>query len=81
MTRRTGRRTPNLTLQAPRLLALREVMAITGLARSTIYKLKAQGRFPVPLRVTDHAVRWILREILEFIASCPRAGSDRSPKD
>ena len=81
MSRQNDRRTRKPTSRRPQLLPLRDVKAMTGLGKSTIYKLKAAGRFPAPVRVTDRAVRWILEEVLEFVESCPRAGSDRSPKE
>ena len=68
----------NLTSVATRLLTLHEVMQMTALSRSSIYNLMARGRSPVPVRVTDHAVRWIEQEIRDFIASRPRARYGRT---
>ena len=61
----------------PRLLTLRDVTEATALSRSVIYDLMAESRFPKPLRVGDRAVRWIEDEVIEYIASRPRAGSQR----
>ena len=61
----------------PRLLTLRDVMAATALSRSAIYALMAESRFPKPIRIGSRAVRWVEQEVLDFIASRPRAGSDR----
>lgn len=55
------------------LLTLREVMRKTKMSRSTIYALKAAGKFPQPIRVSSHAVRWIAAEVDAWIASRPRA--------
>ena len=41
-----------------RMLRRSEVEARTGLSRSTIYKLMADGGFPRPARLTPGAVRW-----------------------
>ncbi len=60
-----------------RLLTLRDVMSITALSRSSVYALMAESRFPKPLRVGSRAVRWVESEILDFIASRPRGGSER----
>ena len=60
-----------------RLLTLREVTAITSLSRSVIYAMMAESRFPKPIRIGSRAVRWVEQEVLDFIASCPRAGTDR----
>ncbi|MCY3845321.1 MAG: AlpA family phage regulatory protein [Acidobacteria bacterium] len=62
------------------LLTLREVKEITHLSRSVIYDLMERGLFPRPIRVGRRAVRWIEREVVEFIARCPRAGGGRPSK-
>lgn len=78
MTERNDSRTLNPVPVPARLLGLREVMRMTGLSRSSIYDLRARGRFPQPVRVTEYAVRWIEEEVLDFIASRPRAGAART---
>lgn len=40
------------------LLRRNQVEAMTGLARSTIYKLIKAGSFPKPIQLTDRAVAW-----------------------
>ena len=60
-----------------RLLTLRDVMRITALSRSAIYALMAKARFPKPIRIGSRAVRWVEQEVLDFIASRPRGGSER----
>ena len=62
---------------ATRLLTLRDVTGMTALSRSAIYALMAESRFPKPIRIGTRAVRWVEQEVLDFIASRPRAGSDR----
>ncbi|MCY4634553.1 MAG: AlpA family transcriptional regulator [Acidobacteria bacterium] len=61
-----------------RLLTLREVCEMTGLSRSSIYAMMAAGEFPKPIRIGARAVRWYENEVRAFIASRPRAGSNRS---
>ena len=46
-----------------RFLRLPEVMARTGLSRSTIYVRLEEGRFPRPVSVGGRAVGWIEAEI------------------
>lgn len=41
-----------------KLLRLREVMARTGLGKSTIYRKIAGGTFPKPVGVGVKSVRW-----------------------
>ena len=60
-----------------RLLTLRDVMAMTALSRSAVYALMAESRFPKPIRIGSRAVRWVDQEVADFIASRPRAGSER----
>ena len=59
-----------------RLLKLKEVVAATGLSRSSIYALIAEGLFPRPLQVGRRAVRWIEQEVQEWLSSRPRSGTD-----
>ena len=61
----------------PRLLALRDVTQATALSRSAVYALMAESRFPKPIRIGSRAVRWVEQEVLDFIASRPRGGSQR----
>ena len=50
-----------------RFLRLPEVLARTGLSRSTIYVRLEQGRFPRPVSLGDRAVGWVESEIDEWI--------------
>lgn len=42
----------------PKFVRMPTVLQITGLGRSTIYRLIAEKKFPVPVRVGDRAVAW-----------------------
>ena len=46
---------------------LPEVMAQTGLSRSTIYELIRQGQFPSQINLGPRAVGWIANEIADWI--------------
>ena len=61
----------------PRLLTLRDVIAATALSRSAVYALMAESRFPKPIGIGSPAGRRGEQEVLDFIASRPRGGSDR----
>ena len=50
-----------------RFLRLPEVLARTGLSRSTIYVRLDQGRFPRPVSLGARAVGWIEAEVDEWI--------------
>lgn len=52
-----------------RMLRLRQVMARTGLSRSTIYGHISDDRFPKQVSLGPRAVGWVEMEIEEWIAS------------
>ena len=58
------------------LLRRDAVEKLTGLSRSSIYRLMRQGLFPEPLAVGPRAVRWPETEILAWLAARPRATGD-----
>lgn len=49
------------------IIRLREVMKLTGLARSTIYKYTNAGQFPKPINLSGRSVGWVESEIHEWI--------------
>lgn len=57
-----------------RMLRRRSVERMTGLSKSTLYRLIKQGSFPPPLRLTTKAVRWRRDEVHEWLQDRPRAG-------
>ena len=60
-----------------RLLTRQQIEEITGLTRSTIYRLMRSGQFPEPIRIGPRAIRWPQSEIESWIADRPRATGDR----
>ena len=46
---------------------LPEVMARTGLSRSTIYALIRQDKFPSQINLGPRAVGWVANEIVDWI--------------
>ncbi len=50
-----------------RIIRLKEVMCLTGLARSTVYKYIAASEFPIPLPLGDRCVGWLESEIHDWI--------------
>ena len=55
-------------MRAPgRFLRLPEVMARTGLSRSTIYVRLEQGCFPRPVSLGSRAVGWVEAEVDEWM--------------
>ena len=45
------------------ILKLPEVTKLTGLARSTIYKLISEDRFPKQIKLTSFSSGWIKSEV------------------
>ena len=54
--------TPNQMLRMP------TVMQLTGLARSTIYALMADGKFPRQVKVSENTAAWLASEIDAYLA-------------
>lgn len=54
---------------ALRILRLPDVTRATGLARSTIWRLQGEGRFPKARRLSPRAVGWVAEEIEEWIST------------
>ena len=60
-----------------RFLRLPEVLARTGLSRSTVYVRLEQGRFPRPVSLGARAVGWIESEVDEWMARADRGEPGR----
>ncbi|MBI5136849.1 MAG: AlpA family transcriptional regulator [Nitrospirae bacterium] len=60
-----------------RLLRLREVVARTGLSRSTVYVRVTAGDFPAPVAIGGCRVAWREDEVNDWIASRPRVALGR----
>ncbi|CAK1701993.1 AlpA family transcriptional regulator [Vibrio crassostreae] len=50
-----------------RLIRLKEVMHVTGLARATIYKYMNEGTFPKSVSLGGRATAWEISEIEEWV--------------
>jgi prophage regulatory protein len=46
----------------------REIEALTGLARSTLYDLMSKGLFPRPVKITGKAVAWPESAVAAWLA-------------
>ena len=49
------------------IIRLKDVIALTGLSRSTIYLRMVQGKFPKKINLGSRAVGWIRSEVNEWI--------------
>ena len=61
------------TIKAPtkntqiHLLRMPEVIQRTGLSRSTIYALVAEGKFPRQIKVSENTAAWLGHEIEAYL--------------
>jgi len=62
---RDGGAPPSLFLRLP------AVMRLTGLGRSTIYRMVADNRFPCPVRIASRAVAWRRTDLDRWSESRP----------
>ena len=58
----------NQTVTPERLLKLRQVMATTGLSRSSIFLFTKSGKFPKPIKLSERSTAWLESEIQQWIA-------------
>lgn len=52
-----------------RIIRLKDVMKMTGLGRSTVYKFIAENTFPKPVSLGDRCVGWVEGEVVSWIES------------
>ncbi|EGQ8673201.1 AlpA family phage regulatory protein [Vibrio cholerae] len=51
-----------------RLIRFREVLAMTGLSRSSMYRFIEENQFPTQVQLGGRAVAWVESEVQEWIA-------------
>ena len=52
-----------------KLLNLKEVEKLTTLSRSTINRLRSDGEFPSPLKLSKFSLRWREADIYDWLES------------
>jgi prophage regulatory protein len=52
-----------------RFMRIDEVIAVTGLARNTIYRRMREGTFPSQVRLGPNSVAWLQSSISEWMSS------------
>ena len=55
----------------PPFMRLPDVLKLTGLARSTVYRMVAEQTFPAPVKLSRRAVGWPQNSVAEWAASRP----------
>lgn len=53
----------------PRLLKLADVIKLTTLSRSSLYRFVLDGKFPAPLALGDKSRAWLESEVVAWIKS------------
>ena len=66
---------PNTHQVPERLLRIGDVTAITGLGKSSLYQLQAEGKFPQSVRLSSRAVAWPASRVAAWIAEKIKNGS------
>ena len=61
------------------LLRLPDVQKLTGLSRSSVYRLEAAGQFPKRVRLSERATAWRENELLDWVASRPQVNEHTNP--
>ena len=62
-----------MNAEGDRLLSLPEVVRLTGLSRSTLYRKVKEGDFPLPVKLGKRAVGWRESEVIAWINGRPPA--------
>jgi prophage regulatory protein len=55
-----------------KILKVKEVVQLTGLSRSTLWRLEQKGEFPKKIALSPNRVGWIEKEMLEWVNSRPQ---------
>ncbi|MGH8175257.1 MAG: helix-turn-helix transcriptional regulator [Steroidobacter sp.] len=64
----TMRDADTLNKRRIRMLRLAQVREMTGLGKTKIYELQAEGDFPMRVKITEHSVAWIEDEVQAWLA-------------
>jgi prophage regulatory protein len=65
----------NAAASQPMLLRINAVVQVTGLGRSTIYRLMAADQFPLPVRLTTKVVAWRRTDLEDWTFARPSAST------
>jgi predicted DNA-binding transcriptional regulator AlpA len=57
---------------ARRLLSSRDICAMLGINRVTLYRMERAGRFPASIEISTNRVGWLVEDVERWLASRPR---------
>jgi prophage regulatory protein len=60
-----------------RFIRLKEVLAICGKSRSSMYEAIKKGEFPAPVKLRGRSSAWIKSEVLQWMQSCIEASRSK----
>lgn len=75
-----GRTVSQSVLVNSRILRMPSVSEMTGLSRSSIYRLVQESDFPKPISIGARAVGWPEKSIAEWLASRETSTNQGVPK-
>ena len=87
MHRRTGRQPEDPVQSIYRIMRIPEVVALLGISRTTLWRLRCRGEFPQPIRVSCGVVGWCADDVYDWIEErgwCPtpaRVGRRTAPAE
>ena len=55
-----------------KILRVHDVTRVTGLSRTTLWRLERRGEFPRRLRLSQNSCGWLAKEIDDWLLSRPR---------
>ncbi len=55
-----------------KILRVHDVTRVTGLSRTTLWRLERRGEFPRRLRLSQNSCGWLAKEIEDWLLSRPR---------
>ena len=70
---------PEIAQPEIQFIKIRDVIAISGLSRASIYSGIKQGKFPAQVKLSARSAAWVKSEILEWAAARVRASRSDLP--
>ncbi|WP_342590997.1 AlpA family transcriptional regulator [Isorropodon fossajaponicum symbiont] len=52
------------------IIKLYQVLNITTLSRTTIYRLIADGKFPKQIKLSERSSGWVEQEVMDYLDKC-----------
>ena len=71
---------PDLARPTPRVLRYAAVRHLTGLSRTTLWRLERIGLLPKHVQLSSHSVGWIETDVIAWIQSKANEEPDRTRK-